>query len=788
MNNRHLILITLSFCLFARVESQSLDATLKQYASQYEQEKIHIHFDKDAYLPGETVWMKAYIMAASKPSEISKNIYLDWTDANGTLLLHTVSPVTNGVSSSSFSIPTGFSGNAVHVKAYTQWMLNFDENFLFNKDIPVLTLWDGNIPAASKNVTSLHFFPEGGDLISGLSTMVAFEATDQHGRPSSIKGVVKSTKNEIVDSFFTVHDGMGSFLIKPISGEKYVAYWQDEYGQPHSTELPESKSTGAVIRVTASRDNNIHFQVERPADASDNLKTLTVIGTTNQQVVFKSSIDLKDKTLEDGTIYTMQVTGTVMQLTVFDASMSPLAERVVFLHNYQPVFEAQLKKDLINLNRKGKNEISIEVPDSLGSDLSVSVTDGSMAFDTDNNIVSDFLLSTDIRGHINNPAWYFSNHSDSSKFYLDLVMRTHGWRRFKWEDVLAGKLPVIQFPADSEFMVLQGKIGPAFNRFDAGDSISLLLIGKDRKKYVVSIPIRPDGSFVQKGMFFYDSLQIVYSLNHTSKLGPNAGVSFQTSLHAEPFSPTRAMDPNFQWSRVPDVVLGKETDGSLTETNNYGKQPNGLNFVFTPVVRPDSAKNNFETASKYLQDNFPALKFPYAPKENNGGNGLADNRYASYSLNGSTTQPGAASRNNVNLLLDGSPVNMDDLKQVSMKEVLFIKFLQKNSPKDLPSLSITTRQSLVQDNIMNNKTGFAVITGYAPTREFYPTQYPTPVTEEELSDFRSTLYWNPRVIFDKNHRKINLTFYNNDISNKFRVVIEGMNKDGKLTRLEEIIK
>jgi hypothetical protein len=788
MNNRNRILIVLFFFLLKQAGAQTLEATLKTYASHYEQEKVHIHYDKDGYLPGETVWLKAYLMSGSKPSGLSRNLYFDWTDAGGNLLLHTVSPVTDGVATSSFVIPAVYAGNAIHVKAYTEWMLNFDRILLYNKDIPVLAPFRSDDRSKARSLPSLRFYPEGGDLVNGLTSQVAFEATDQYGRPSSVRGIIRNSKNEIIDSFATVHDGMGSFQLKPAAGEKYVAVWQDEYGRDHSTDLPQQKATGAVLQVRASRDNNINFQVERPADASDNLKTLTVMGTTNQQVVFRSVVDLKNKTVGDGIIYSMQISGPVMQLTVLDESMAPVAERVVFLHNYQGVFETRIKKNLINLNRRGRNEISVEVPDSLGSDLSISVTDGTMPFATENNIVSDFLLSCDIRGHVNNAAWYFSNNSDSSKYYLDLVMRTHAWRRFAWEDVVAGKLPVIQYPADSDYLVLHGKIGPVISHFDAGDSISLLLIGKDRKKYVSTLPLASDGSFTQIGMFFYDSLQVVYYCNHPGKLGPNPAVTFHTGLRPEALEAVAAAEPNFQWSRVPDVVLEKESAGELTETNNYGKQPTGLNYVFTPVKRSDSTKTNYETASKYLQDNFPALKFPTAPKDNLGSSG-GDSRYAAFTVNtSSAAQAAGVARNNVNLLLDGSPATLDDLKRVSMKEVLFLELLQKKSPKDLPALAIITRQSVVEDNIMKNKTGFAIISGYAPVREFYNTQYTAPAMDEQLSDFRSTLYWNPKLVFDRNHRKIDLTFYNNDLSGKFRVVIEGMNRQGKLTRLEEIIK
>ncbi len=781
--NRSILFVSIIACLaICNAKAQSIEPTLKLYA-QYQQEKVHIHFDKDAYLPGETVWMKAYIISASKPTALSKNIYFDWTDVNGNLLLHSVSPVNEGTSSSSFAIPAGLAGGAIHVKAYTHWMLNFDTSFLYNRDIPILTPWDGTVES-DKHTINIRFFPEGGDLVNGIASVVAFEAVDQHNRPVNVKGVVEKTNGEIVDSFATMHEGMGMFTFRPLSNENYTARWKDENGEIHSTTLPQAKSSGAIIRVTPSQDNLIHFQIERPADGSDNLKSLTVIGTANQQVVYKYTFDLSGKAIADGSIATAPFPGGVAQLTLFDAHMSPVAERVVFVNNHQYLFAAQLKKDIVNFNRRGRNEISIEVPDSLSANLSVSVTDAGLGYDTSNNIISDFLLSSDIRGYISNPAHYFSGNVANMSFYLDLVMRTHGWRRFKWEDVIAGRLPVIQYQPDSDYMVLKGQITPNQPSFSANDSIALLMITKDRKKHIYNLPLSANGAFTQKGILFYDSMQVVYQVNHASKINSGAALNLQTGLLTASLQRAHAGNPNFEWIRIPDVVLEKESNGIIIEDRDFSRKSTDMNFVFTPN-RNDQTKTNSENASHYLQMNFPDLKFPYAAKDANEA--VGDKKFASYSVNNNAGQP-APPKNNVNVLLDGVLVNMDDLKQVSMKEVLFIKFLQKTNAKDLPTLSITTRQSIDQNNILNNKTGFAVVTGYTPAREFYSPQYSDVIDDHAASDFRSTLYWNPKVVVDKNHRKVKLVFYNNDVTNKFRVVVEGMNKEGKLTRIEEILK
>src|SRR4029077_11418926 len=132
-------------------------------------------------------------------------------------------------------------------------------------------------------------------------------------------------------------------------------------------------------------------------------------------------------------------------------------------------------------------------------------------------------------------------------------------------------------------------------------------------------------------------------------------------------------DPDFEWVRIPDVILQKELNGIITEDHDYSRQSTGMNYVFTPVNRNDQTKTSYETAAHYLQSNFPELKFPYAAKDNNATANNNDNRYVSFSMNNSNVQPASAAvpKNNVNLLVDGVLTNIDDLKQVNMKEVLF---------------------------------------------------------------------------------------------------------------------
>ncbi|MEO9100861.1 MAG: hypothetical protein ABI267_11130, partial [Ginsengibacter sp.] len=178
--------------------AQNIDKNLEIYASNFSQERIYLHYDKSSYAPGETIWFKVYMMQTIVPADSSKTVYIDWTDGNGKLLLHTISPVEDGTTFGQFDIPLNYKWQYVHVKAYTKWMLNFDSAFLYNKDLRILS---DSFHKSQKNIIKpeLAFFPEGGDAIAGVKNKIVFKANDQYGRPINIKGEIKDGSGKAID-------------------------------------------------------------------------------------------------------------------------------------------------------------------------------------------------------------------------------------------------------------------------------------------------------------------------------------------------------------------------------------------------------------------------------------------------------------------------------------------------------------------------------------------------------------------------------------------------------------
>ena len=422
--------ITALFIIKA-VSAQPIDSTLSRYANDFLQEKAWLHYDKSSYYPGETIWFKAYLMEAFYPSAGSKTLYTDWIDEDGKVLMHLVSPLVSATTNGQFEIPADYSGSFIHVRAYTKWMLNFDSAFLYSKDIRILlkssTAAKTQKPAP---VSTLELFPEGGDLVSGVPNRVAFKAADQWGRPVRIRGQLQNNKGQVLDTLKVVHDGMGSFFCSPQAGESYLVKWTDAAGVSHTTPLPPSKPSGIAMQISNAKNRRI-INLLTSALLPDNLKTVHLIGTLNQRIAFKTDLTLTENNNSRRVIPTENLPSGILTITLFDQGWNAVSERISFINNHDYSFDPAMEVQRWGLSKRKKNEVRITVPDSLqGVSLSVSVTDAAIERDTTGTIISHFLLTSDIRGRVFNPSYYFTSDDDSIQQSLDLVMLTLGWRRF----------------------------------------------------------------------------------------------------------------------------------------------------------------------------------------------------------------------------------------------------------------------------------------------------------------------------------------------------------------------
>lgn len=776
--------------------AQNIDSALVKYARDYGQEKMYLQYDKSSYVPGETVWFKDYIMKGMFPDDESKTVYVDWIGENGNILLHSVCAVEDAATSGQFDIPVNYKGSFIHVKAYTKWMLNFDTAFLYDHNLKILSE-QKNKKLKISIIPELHFFPEGGDAVAGITNKIAFKANDQYGRPVDIKGVIKNNKGDEIDSLKIIHDGMGYFFILPQPEQTFSAYWNDKDGNAHTAPLPEIKSSGVGLRVTIAGSNRI-FLVSAAPSSIASLTGIHILGTMYQQKIFNL-----DETLEngkaEGTIPTGPLPSGILTITVFNQQWEPLAERITYVNNQDYLFRPEINVLHTGLGKRAKNDIEISVPDGVSANLSVSVTDSKLESDTSDNIISDLLLTGDLKGKVFDPAYYFLNNSDSVSQQLDLVMLTHGWRRFDWKKVVAGKLPVIKYPKDTNYLSLSGKIfGATPSQLQKAGDIILMLTQSNSGSQTFTLPVQPDGYFNDPSLILFDTAHIFYDFaskktmnNITVKFMPDILPPFSNYFNSTAFSNNYFSDSanhyQLQLTKEEQEQL-KYFKGKVLENINIkskikpkvqvinDKYTSGLfkggNATELDLV-DDPLATSYTDIVSYIQGKVPSLMF--------------DNQAHKF-----LWMRNRAGENGPAIYLNEMATSYDQISSIPVANVAYIKVFRPGFVGGVGSgtggaIVIYTRigkdgESLSPIKGLDN----SLVRGYTVVREFYSPDYDS-TADNNKKDLRTTLYWNPTLATSPGQGKIKLTFFNNDFTDGFRIIVEGMSKDGRLAHIEKII-
>ncbi len=763
------------------VFAQGIDSAILKYEKEFNPERTYLHYDKTSYTPGETIWFKAYLMEGIAPAMRSKTLYVDWSDNNGNLLFRTVSLLHDATANGQFDIPIGYSGDYIHVKAYTKWMLNFDSAFLYEKNIRILSKQNPLSIEEIKNPI-ISFFPEGGDLVEGVNNKIAFKANDQWGRPVKLKGVITDNENKLIDSLRVLHDGMGYFFLFPKPGDSFSAKWEDEKGAAHTTFLPPVKSTGVSLQLSVTGSKR-KFSINVPQDLALSLGKIHLLGTINQHQVFKTTKDISKASVQ-GIIPTEHLPSGILTITVFDNHWNPLAERITFINNEEFRIDPKVNILQSNLNKRGFNEIEIAVPDSLDASFSVSVIDSDIDTDTSNTIISSFLLTSDLKGQINNPSYYFSANNDLVAQHLDLVMLTHGWRRFIWKDLLEEKMPIIKFARETNYLSLAGKIhGIQLSQLKSKSYISLFLSQQNNGgNRLLTIPVLPDGSFADPGTILFDSTRVYFQpsksiKNATIEFAENRFPPFRNRKSFTSFSPgyitdTMGYSRHIQLSDEMSKLL-KEYEGKLLQ-----------NVVIKTRIKSTLQLLDEKYASGVFGGEIDGYQFD-----------LLHDPSAAISLDIWAYLRGKIGRNffrgaNPIYFLDEMDVNEQIVSTLNVNSIAYIKAFR---PPFLGSIkggggaiAIYTRKF----DDLQTRPGKGTVTnsmnGYSYTRQFYSPDY-NKLNGDDKPDLRTTLYWNPEIITTAENSKLKFSFYNNDVSKSLKVIIEGMSKDGKLTHIEKLI-
>ena len=399
-------------------------------------ETVYFQTDKGIYETGEDLWFKTYVMDAQSLalSERSKTLFMEMLNAKDSIVWQEKYPVLSGIAAGHVYVDKNLKEGDYRIHAYTRFsFLNDTLRPVYPKKIRVVKsiAYKGtdNPQEEDRPVARLSFFPEGGDLIDGIPTKVAFKALDAKGMPAKVAGRLQENGKEIA-RLETVHDGMGFVFILPRKTSSYKVVLSD--GQEFS--FAEVADSGLSIYLRKQTDEYLEFHLCQPKEAAPQKIRLT--GRMRGKLYCMAEGTLRDILRIKIPVKEFPLQG-IAEFTLYNENGQPMAERLVYVHPERKL-HIELNTDSVRYFTRGKGKLNVKVTDEAGNPvqahLGLSIFDGAYQNELNpENMLSYCLLSTEIKGNIHNPAYYFDGNNKDRLAALDLLLLTQGWRRYVWE-------------------------------------------------------------------------------------------------------------------------------------------------------------------------------------------------------------------------------------------------------------------------------------------------------------------------------------------------------------------
>ncbi len=792
-----LIIVTFFFLgVIKPTYGQQIDSMMNVYAEGFPKEKIHVHFDRPYYNTGDTLFYKAYLLAVNEPSLLSKNLYIEWYDTSGVLIKQTVSPLFQATAKGSFEIPANYKGAFLHVKAFTRWMLNDDIAYLFQKNIPINggAIVMGKLPEPTKIV----IFPESGVLVEGLNSRVAFKALNQSGLPVKVKGVLIDAQKKVLDTIKVQHDGMGVFMLRPLPGQQYQINWTDEFGRSGVTKITDIKKEGVVLTVRTNNEKAF-LQFERSANAGETFKQMNLLVHMNQTLMYKVGLKMVERNFQRAEIPIEELPTGIVQFTLFTSDWIPVAERIVFVNNHTHDFSAKLNPIYTNLKKRGLNTFEIIVSDTTTTNMSVSVYDAGANSADPHSIYSNFLLSSEIKGYVHNPSYYFQSDADSITSKLDLVMMTNGWRKMNWEQLRAGIGPQLKFMPENNFMSLKGSVFGIKPGMVKDQQLNFVLAAKDSSKSLLFAGIDANGDFEQSGLFFYDTVKVYYGFNNNSKLSGATQVKIENGLLR------KENGAKVNLGSIPPVWGGIDSM-AIVRMNYFLSEQEKLrrlmaSATLSEVVVKAKTKSKLEVLDETYASGLFSRGDGYSFDLTDAMSAPIDiltylqGKVAGLQISGSGAGANLSWRGGVpDIYLNEMRADVGMVATIPVTDVAYIKvfrppFFGSGGGGAGGAIVVYTKKGEGASKGGQNVKGMesTILAGYSRFKEFYNPVYDKSAAAFE-PDTRNTLYWNPYIITNKKSPRYKVEFYNNDVSTKLQIVVEGINANGKMTRVTRVLE
>jgi hypothetical protein len=757
----------------------ALEKGMDQYRLQHLQEKLFVHTDKEFYLAGEICWFKLYNVDASfhHPLDISKVAYLEWLDKNNKPVLQAKVGLRRGHGDGSLYLPMTLRSGNYKLRAYTNWMKNYGADWFFEKTITVVNARkSAEVPVAEPALQyDLVLFPEGGNLVENMACKIAFRATDQYGHGVECTGMVTEDDEDTITRFQPLRFGIGSFVLTPRPGHRYRSTIRLADGTAISKLLPVAYKEGTVMHVSREGNDRIRVDVQStvtsgsPADSK-----IYLIAHTRQSVKLaeaaiiregKASFLIGRSSLGEG----------ISHLTVFNMAKQPVCERLVFTY---PSHRLKMTMNTDQDSYATRKKINLQVS-SAGADDKAPMADCSLSvYRLDSlqgmpaaHIESYLWLSSDLKGKIESPDYYFDHPEDEEA--MDNLMISHGWRRFRWDEVLHPANPSFEFPPEYNGAIISGRIVDARTGATAKGMQGYFSVPGTRTQFSSAI-CDETGRVKFEMKDFYGSREVIVQTNplidspFRVDITP-AFLESYTDVSLPPFIPPLGYSETLMDKSVAMQALNRYA-GEKLKAFHFPAAADTSVFYYKPdYTYPLDDYTRFTTMEEVMREYVVLMLVKrnrshfHLPLFNLSTNEFFD------------VDP--------LILVDGVPVfNIDKLMVLDPLKIRKLDMLHRRyflGGTDYSGImNWITYKGDLGGYILDPNATVLDYEGLELQREFYSPSYETEEkATSHLPDFRNVLYWSPVIPMDAQGKGA-LSFYSSDIPGHYVAVLEGLAPDG----------
>ena len=628
------------------------------------------------------------------------------------------------------------------------------------------------------NDFDVKFFPEGGALLSIPHQNVAFKAQGADGFSKEVEGFLFNSKGDTLTNFRSEHNGMGIFTMNPVDNETYYVTVRTNDSITKRFDLPAIEPKGISIAMSHYKQE-IRYEIQK-TEATEWPQKLFLLAHTRGKLAILQPINPK-RTF--GKMNDSLFTEGITHFMLIDEQGNALSERLIFVPDHKPN-QWQITADQPTYGKREKVSLQIAAKDNEGNPVegtfSVSITDrksvqpDSLA----DNILSNLLLTSDLKGYVEDPAYYFLNQDARTLRSIDYLMMTHGWRRHKMENVL--RTPSLNFTNYIEKgQTISGRI---MGFFGANVKKGPICVLAPKYNIIATTETDEKGQFIVNTSFRDSTTFLVQARTKKGFAGVDILMDppqYPVATHKAPYLNGAAtfMEDYLMNTRDQYYMEGGMRVYNLKEVTVTAKRERpSSKSIYTGGINTYTVEE--DRLQGYGQTAFDAAsRLPSVTITNGSEIHIRNNSEPAIIVIDDIVYEDAS-----DILKD---IQVSDMSSISLLRGADAVILGPRASGGAVVITLKDPRNLPA------RPAQGIITytplGYSESVEFYHPTYDTPEKKNaQRSDFRSTVYWNPELRLDA-EGKATIEYYTPDSTAPEDIIIEGVDKNGKVCRILQTI-